>query len=208
MGLPSSSGSDNAAAQARADENARQARINSGMATINQDFAGFNDPFYAGISKAYTNYAEPQVDQQYKNAHDNLTFGLARGGLLKSSVANQKFADLDQDYNNQRLGVADQAKTQANQQRAQVENSRSNLVNQLQATADPSAAASAAVGQAKILNTANAFSPIGTLFQNATAGLANAAGGPYNGYNGILGGSLFNNGTYAGATPRASTVVY
>jgi|SRR5579871_103350 len=201
-----SSGADDAAAQARADEAARQARIKTGRASIDTAFQPFNDQFYTQRGKDYLDWATPQIDQQYKNAHDQLVYSLARSSLLDSSVANKKFANLDKENNDARLSAADQADQTMKDTRSSVENARANLYNENEAAADPSAASSLALGQAKVLSAANAYSPIGQLFQNATQGLANTVGGPANGYNGLLGGRLYGNNSYVPAAAPAATI--
>ena len=60
------SGSD-AAAQQQQQEQARQARIKAGNASIDKTFGQFDDNFYAGRSKAYTDWAQPQLEDQYAN---------------------------------------------------------------------------------------------------------------------------------------------
>ena len=65
-------GGDGGAAQARADENARQARIKTGVGNINQKFDKFDDGFFKGRGQAYTNFATPQVNDQYKQVSDQL----------------------------------------------------------------------------------------------------------------------------------------
>lgn len=54
-------GGDGGAAQARADEMARQARIKTGVGNINQKFEKFDDGFFKGRGQAYTNFATPRL---------------------------------------------------------------------------------------------------------------------------------------------------
>jgi hypothetical protein len=67
-----------------------------------------------------------------------------------------------------------------------VKNTRLDLQNQLTATADPSAAASNAIAQSKILTASNSYQPMGDLFGNMGDSLNNYAG-PATGYRGLLG---------------------
>lgn len=52
-------GGDGGAAQARADEQARQARIKQGVGRINEQFNQFDDSFYQGRKDAYRAFATP-----------------------------------------------------------------------------------------------------------------------------------------------------
>lgn len=165
-------GGDDGSAEARAREEQRQARIRQGMGSINQTFSQFDDPWFNRQRDAYVGYAMPQVEDQYNNALTSLTAALSRSGMLQSSVAANKSANLSKDYSLQRQGVVDAGIGQATQARRDLENSRSALVTDLYATADPAAAAAGAQARAKIATQPQEFSPLGVLFQNAAAGLA------------------------------------
>ena len=182
-------GAGKIAAQQRADEAARQARIQSGMARINDIFGGFGDDYYAARAKAYTDYATPQLDRAYKSAKDNMIYALDRSGILNSSAAINKNASLSDDFDQSRLDIANKAQDTANQARQNVENIRSNIVTQLNATGDDSAAADAAVRQATALNQpAGAYSPLAGLFSNFTDSLAAIGSNARNNYGGFFGG--------------------
>lgn len=173
-------GGDGGAAEARQREEERQRRIREGMASINQTFSQFDDPFFDRRRSAYIAYATPQLEDQYSNALTTLTSALARtGGLssLRSSVAADKQGALSRDYSLQRQNIIDQGIGQATQARRDIENARSAIVSDLYATADPAAAAAAAQARARIATQQPTFSPLGMLFQNASAGLADYAEG-------------------------------
>ena len=163
------------AAQARADEAARQGRIREGMGRIDAAFQGFNDAFYKGRENAYTNYANPQLDQQFKTQQNNLAYNLARSGLTASSEASRNAAELQRQYNLGRSTIAGEARNQANQARQSVEQNRSELVSQLNATGDTQQAANASLSRANMLVQQPGFSPLGQIFQNTTGLLGNAA---------------------------------
>jgi len=163
------------AAQARADEAARQARIREGMGRIDQSFKGFDESFYKGRESAYLNYANPQLDQQFKQQQNSLAYNLARAGLTASSEAARNAGELQRQFNLARSTVAGEAKNQSNQARQQVEQNRSELVNQLNATGDTQLAANASLTRANNLAQTPGFSPLGQIFQNTTGLLGNAA---------------------------------
>lgn len=170
-----------AAAEARAAEAARQARITQGMSDIDQNFSQFDDTFYDTRKSAYTDYYNPQVDNQYEDARRKLVLALGRSGALQGSAGRNKLADLTEDYQMQRTAISDAANSYASSVRGDVERNRSELVSQLNASADPAAAASSAAARAAQLNTAAAFSPLADLFgqyaqMGATGLMAEGAG--------------------------------
>lgn len=187
-------GAGQQAAQQRADEVARQARITSGMSAIDRAFSGFNDDFYKKRADAYTAYAMPQVDRQAGDARRNLIYALSRTGNLDSSAAINRNADLTEEANQQRIGVANAGMDQANQLRGQVENTRGNVVSQLNATGNDSAAAAAAMRSVENLNQPAGYSPLGNLFAsfaNSLSGIGANAGNGFSGFAG-RGSSLYS----------------
>lgn len=182
----------------RREEQQRQQRIRSGMGQIDQIFSPFNDTFFKGRGDAYRSFAAPQLEDQYRKAREQLIYGLSRNSLLQSSAGATKFADLSKAYDTNRQVVEGRAMDEANKARAAVESNRSDLVSQLHATADPTAAANAAIARQSYLSSTPGFDPLGNLFQNVTAGLADATNRNTNNAGGI---SLFN----TGSTPRNNT---
>lgn len=153
-------------------EKQRQTRIREGVANINSTFMPFNDDFYAGRSKAYVDYATPQLKDQYQNAYRNLITALHRSGLLQSSEGARRMGDLQKRYDTGKQGVIDTSYAVANSARRDIENSRSALVSDLQVTADPSSALQAAQARQSIYSQAPQFQPLADLFTNVTGGLA------------------------------------
>lgn len=172
-----SSSADDAAREARQREEERQRRIRAGMDSINQTFSGFDDGFFRQRADAYQRFAMPQLEDQYTDALTELTAALARSGTLQSSIAADKQGKLQKQYSLQRQNIIDQGLDQATKARGALEDSRSSLVADLYATADPTAAAQGAAARAKIASAQPSFSPLGILFQNVAGGLADYAEG-------------------------------
>lgn len=175
------------AKKARKAEDKRQENIRRGTASINQTFdAEFNPDFFDRQRKSYLDYANPQVDKQRADAGKELTFSLARSGLLDSSSRGSLEAELKKKYDLARLDVADKARSYENQARTSVEDARQGLITTLNATGDAQGAANAAVTRAGTLSQPPAYSPLTQLFADFTAGLGTqaaaersyAAGGP------------------------------
>lgn len=136
---------------------------------------GFDDAFYKGRRDAYTSYANPQLQDQYANAGKELTFALARSGNLDSSARAQKEGERTKLYGQRSREIGDQALQQETTARNSVEDARSNLVTMLNATGDVNAAVNGATARSQALSQQPAFSPIGQLFSDFTAGLGTQA---------------------------------
>lgn len=195
---------DNSAAEARAAEEARQARIKAGMGDIDTAFAGFTPAYFDEYAGKNLGFWRPEIDQQYKDAQRDTTFGLARTGNLKSTAATDAFAKLREKRDKSELEAADRARGKGTELRQNVEQSRAALVSQLNATADPFAAASAARAQAETLTAPPLYSPVGDLFSNLTAQFAVAQQARQAGQRG-WGVDLF---TTSGKGGRGSSVTY
>jgi hypothetical protein len=163
--------SERYAREQRAEEKARQARIRSGMLSIDRQFDRFDDGFYQQRADAYTRFAMPQLNQQYDNAFRGLTFALARQGIGASTEGNRRFGDLRGDFDMNRQAVVDRSMEASANARRSVADARAGLVADLHATADPAAAIAAALSRAAYLGTPQAPSPLGQLFVNTLDGL-------------------------------------
>lgn len=181
-------GADKIAKQQRADEIARQNRIKAGMGQIANVFGKFNDDFYNKRSSDYDAYAMPEVERQQDLQRKNLVYALARTGNLDSSAAIDKAAELGEEGNKQRVAVANEGINQANNLRGQVENTRGNIVAELNATGDDSAASASALRAVQNLNQPAGFSPLGDLFLNFANSVASIGSRAGNGYSGFMGG--------------------
>lgn len=157
---------DGGAAAARAAEQARQAAIRTGTENVNKTFSQFDDNFFGGISKAHADFYGPQIEKQYHDARRDLVLKLGQSGILNSTGGQRKLSDLDLAAARQRSSIADQGLSLAADARNRVEDSRSNILAQLTASADPTAAATAAAARAKSLTAPPAFSPLANLFSS------------------------------------------
>lgn len=157
--------------RARRLEDERQARIKTGMGQINDQFNRFDDAFYKGRSDAYMNFAMPQLDQQYEDAHRGLTFALARQGIGESAEGNRRFGNQRQEYDLNRQMVVDRSIQAGADARRSVEDARAGLIQDLHNTSDPAAANAAALQRATYLQSNPAMQQLGTLFGNGLNGL-------------------------------------
>ena len=130
---------------------------------------GFDDNFYKGIRDSYVNFARPQVDDQFRKAGEQSTFGLARSGLLDSSVRGEQNAELQKQYDINLQDITDKARGYETETRNNVERTRGDLISMLQATGDATGAANSALARASTLAAPPSYSPLGQLFQDSTA---------------------------------------
>lgn len=199
--VPSNSASEKAAKQARSDENDREKALKKGNNSINQAFAGYNDNYYTGLQKNYTDYYDPQLATQYGDATQNALFNAARAGIVNSSAAAKTNADLARSNGEQEQSILSGAESYANQARSQISQQRSALQNQLQASGGNLPTGALTQVAAPSLP---ALTPLGDLFTNIAGVASNQARVQafQNGASGSLSTNTGQQGT--SGTPSAS----
>jgi hypothetical protein len=161
---------DNSAEINRQLEAERQAKIAAEVGQINTAFSGYDDPYYEGVSKAYTDHYTPELSNQYQKAREQLIYSNPGGGA--GSAFNRSVADLDSEYSTQQADLLNKAGSFASDYRNNVEGERSSLMNMASLNAGSGAAAAQAVNAAKSLATPPAYSALGDLFSRITGNLA------------------------------------
>lgn len=135
----------------------------------------FNDEFFNRQRQNYLDYAMPQLDQQYADAQKELTYSLARSGLLDSSARSAKEGELKRLYDTNAQQIADQALASSTKSRNAVESARSDLISTLNATGDVTGAVNSATARASALSQPEAYSPLGQMFGNFLQGIGTQA---------------------------------
>lgn len=158
--------SSNAGDVGRQQQQQQQLLINTGLGQIDTAFQGFTPGFYKARANAYTQAALPQFQQQYQNQLGNLMFRLGNQGLLKSSAGRTLGNALSNYANIQKANIASQGIAASQDLRRQVEQTRSNLVSQLEASADPTSAAQQATSMAASFAAPSPLPAIGNLFSD------------------------------------------
>lgn len=167
--------------RARADEEARKARIAAGTATIDQNFAQFDTNFFDGYRDAHMGYVQPQLDAKFGDATEQLTYALSRAGTLNSSVAGQKQADLKSAYDTQLASSLSEANNAADALRGNIASEQSRLVSLLNATGDSDRAASEALARSQQLYRATPqVNSLGDIFAGISQGVGNYYAGQAN----------------------------
>lgn len=157
-------GSSNAAGQLAQQQQQQQDFTNQSIANINNAFAGFTPQFYQQAGRAYTNWATPQLQQQYQQNKLNLVDKLSGQGLLNSSAAQQANNSLSQGLTQGQQQIANQALTTQQGLQTQVGQEKSNLYSQAQTANNPQAIGQQALQLAQSTNAPSTFAPVGNLF--------------------------------------------
>jgi hypothetical protein len=176
----------NEAAIARAQEEERQTRINTGLAKVDKIFDPYEGKsgkkYYRGLTRQYTGAYMPEVRRQYGQAKQENLFSLARNGNVDSSAAATASADLASQKGQQELAIRQRGTGYANQARQSIEGRRQTLINQVYSTADPTTVSAQGVTTGEKAVNFNAdpatfslpgmdYSPLGSLFTTAATGV-------------------------------------
>lgn len=171
---------------------------------------GFSDDYYNNYRQNFLNLNQPEEQRQFDMAKRDLTYNLARGGLMNSSVAADKTGELAyQDAINKAKTVSD-ADTATAALRSQVDQQKQAAINQLYATNDPSLAANLAESSAKGLQLQNpTLTPSAALFDPALSAVGTytaAQTSPYNAVNAMYGGYGYGaNPMQSGPAPASAS---
>ena len=161
---------------ARQEEAARQARIRQGTRKINRTFRQFDEGFFDKAADSYVDFATPQLNDQYKDAGEELAYDMARRGLDDSSVNAEKNADLSKLFELNRQDIVDKGREYGTKLKGDVQDAKSDLITTLTATGDKAGATSAALARADALSDPPAYSPLTQLFADFTSTLGTQAG--------------------------------
>lgn len=170
---------DQSAQLAQQAADARQAKVTAGQGNIDSAFGQFTPDYYNSFTKTYEDNYNPQVDDQFKLAQQGERYNLARKGMLDSTPAITAGDLLNKGYVSQRQGIASNALGATEDLKNNVAGAKSQLYALNESAADPSLAATSALGQAGALQTTPKYSPLGDLF----GGLVNGTASYVNGVN-------------------------
>lgn len=168
------------AAENRALEEERQAKIRAGTQVVNSAFDRFSPGYFKGIGEAYRGYYKPQVEDQAREANRNTTFRYA--ARPNSSASNRTFGNLALDRSRRLADVESGALGAETSAKSDVESRRGNLLNLVEAGSTLDNVGSQAITQANMDIGRPTFSPLGDLFSKYTSQLATNARGTDMGY--------------------------
>lgn len=166
MGSLFGGGSDNQAKVQQQQYYDNKRAIKGATKNIQDSFAGFNPGFYDTQYKNLVAAAEPQEQQQFQQASDQLGFKLAGQGLGKSSQAKKLGESLGAQEAVAQQGISNAAHGQVNQLKQNVNQSESNLIGEASVANEPGQIAQGALQTASGFQSPLSLQPVGDLFQN------------------------------------------
>lgn len=173
-------GSDKVLQYQRQQEEKRRENIERGEAQLEELFAALEGktgkaPIWETHQQAYLDFANPQLNRQFNDASEQLTYALSRAGQGGGSVAVDRRADLETDRGKRQLDIAETALGYGNKAKSDIAQQKSMLHQMLNNTANPGATTQAARSALSAISARPSLTPLGEmLFQNTTAGLAGA----------------------------------
>lgn len=174
------------AERSRAEEVARQARIAEGMKQIGAVFEGGTYAPEGGVVQTYAGmqpvldqrraamegFYVPQLDKQFGNARDQLTYDLARAGQLTSSTAGIKQGDLAEAFALNRAKIDSDISSDIASTQTRINQQRQSLEAGLRASGDQTAAGNAALQSAVTFREdAPTLNPLGNIFYGLSQGI-------------------------------------
>jgi hypothetical protein len=195
--------------RAREEEKKRKEKIEKGMGKIDAAFAGFNNNYYQTRENAYRGFYQPQINEAFNKAKENLTYTLARAGAgttygTLGSTAETKLqtegeTGYQRDLDMLTAKVAEDRAAQA----ARIADEKAALVSQLNATANADQAGQEATAKtAQLFQEVPSYNSFADIFQGSAQG---AAGLIQAGQN-IQFANTFNGSGGGFSTPRTSGV--
>ena len=131
-----------------------------------QTFEGFQPTFFDQRAKDYINFAMPQLEKQFRDNFEAIMYNMANRGLLGGSASQKAQSDLFTAAGQGRQRIADEAISQAQQLRQDVERARQSAIDLLYQTSNPAQAMQRAVAMASEFRQPSTFAPIANMFAN------------------------------------------
>lgn len=133
--------------------------------TLNQSpgFGGMYDQYM----KDYLDFAQPQVASQYRDAFNQAMYNFSNQGLMGGSAWEQQQNKLAGILGQQERGIADTARSGAQELQQGVLSTKQNLINQLYTTTNPNMATYGALSAASQVQPPSSFAPIMNAFTGA-----------------------------------------
>jgi hypothetical protein len=153
---------------AAATINQQQANINKGTQQLNSIFSQYTPDFYNQAATNYTNYQTPQMMSDFQGTKNNLTYSLARNGILNSSAAVNSNQSLQDQLNRNTNTIANNAADQANQLKTSIAGTKQNLENTLVASGSLGQLTANADAATAGIRAPTAFQPLGNMFGDWT----------------------------------------
>ena len=164
------------AEKSREAEQRRQNAVRDAETTINTKFGDmFTPDFWKGRQDAALGYYKPQLDDQFANARKDLTYWLGDRGLLNSTVANEKTADLQKLFDTNTRTVGNNVLDMVNSEKGKVNEAQQGLISDARSNGDAEAASNASNAQIASLSAPDTYSPLANMFVGFTDALKTQA---------------------------------
>jgi len=127
---------------------------------------------FSGREQAMKDYYLPQLENAANNAREELTYSLARAGLLNSTAAGQRQSDLGQQYALERGSIMSRIAQDISRARSGLNSTRAQIEASLAATGNAEAASNQALNaMATFAQDAPTLNPLGNIFAGIGQGL-------------------------------------
>ena len=137
-----------------------------------QPSGAWQDDFFGNYKKSYNDYYQPQLADKFKTATDNLTFDLARSGILRSQAAVDSQTDLVRQKAENEASLKSQADQGVAALQQRINAAKQNAINQLYSTENPDIGANSALSQIRTIQGEQpSYSPLGDIFKTAAVGI-------------------------------------
>ncbi len=157
------------------------------------------DNLASTYQQAYNDYYMPQLQDKYSKAQDNLTFDLARAGLLRSTAAVNSQSDLAEQNAENTAMVQSQGDQGVASLKQKINSAKQDAINQLYSTENPDVAANSALSSIRTIQSEQpSYSPLGDIFKTAVVGMS--------GYNSGTAAQQYYN-TITGTNRNAATTI-
>lgn len=160
---------------AREAEEKRQREIAAGRSEVNDVFGRYDDSFFKQREDEYASHYMPQVEDQFRTAHESSVKRLAGRGALDSSAGARILGELAARHKGARSDVASQAYSHGQQTRNNILGARNDVLAQVESGLSPTSARSMAQTEAGRHSAASEYSPLGDLFATALNQFGTAA---------------------------------
>lgn len=148
-----------------------------GTTTGGTEVAGM-EPLLAQREGALRDYYLPQLDDKRDDATNELTYALSRAGLLTSTVAGERQADLGEEFALQKAATLGDIASRVSGARTALTQNRNSIEAALRSSGDVTAATSQALSSiGNFVPEAETMNPLGDLFYGVSAGIGAGAKG-------------------------------
>jgi hypothetical protein len=164
------------ARRARQEEDARESMIKKGSAAIRAQFANqFDEKYYDDAFENQKKVYATDFNQQWESARKQLEAALMRAGIYDSSAGIQRMDEAEDTRARRETEYQSLARQQVEGRRQNVLAAEDTVLAQLRSSGDQASANASAAQQLNAQSKPIAFSPLGAVFTDLTAGLATQA---------------------------------